>query len=128
MFLSQETPTLEETILNGQFDNVEFCIEAEEFLDRLNEKTRTKVYYNIRKVQHIQDEKLFKKLDGDIWEFRTLYRKERIRLFAFRHPEGDIETVVVTTHGIIKKTSKIPRKEILKAKEIRKEFLNSKKK
>jgi len=110
------------------FDKVEFCKDAEKFLDGLEEKTRTKVYYNIRKAQHIQNEKLFKKLDGHIWEFKTLYKKEHIRLFAFRHRESDIETVVVTTHGIIKKTSKIPKKEIQKAKEIRKDYLNSKEK
>ena len=108
------------------FERVEFCKEAEEFLDNLEEKTRNKVYYNIRKAQYIQDENLFKKLEDDIWEFRTLYKKEKIRLFAFRHRVGNIETVIITTHGIIKKTSRVPRKEIQKAKDIRTSYLNSK--
>jgi len=107
------------------FDKVEFTEEAEGFLDNLDEKTRNKVYYNIRKAQHIQDENLFKKLDGAIWEFRTLYNKQKIRLFAFRYRKGNIETVVITTHGIIKKTITIPRKEIEKAKQIRIKYLNS---
>ena len=110
------------------FDKLEFCTDAEKFMDNLDEKTRNKVYYNIRKAQLVNDDKLFKKLDGQIWEFRTLYKKEHIRLFAFRHREGDIETVVVTTHGIVKKTAKVPKQEIKKAKQIRKEYLNSKKK
>ena len=107
------------------FDKVEFTEEAEKFLDKLQEKTRNKVYYNIRKAQHVQDENLFKKLDGEIWEFRTLYKKEKIRLFAFRYRKDNIETVVITTHGIVKKTSGVPKKEITKAKKIRTQYLNS---
>jgi len=43
------------------FDKVEFTEEAERFLDKLKEKNRNKVYYNIRKAQQIQDQNLFKK-------------------------------------------------------------------
>ena len=109
------------------FDKLEFCSDAEDFMNNLDQKTRNKVYYNIRKAQMVNDDKLFKKLEGEIWEFRTLYNKEHIRLFAFRHREGDIETVVVTTHGMIKKTSKVPKKEIKKANAIRNIYLESKK-
>ena len=38
------------------------------------------------------------------------------------------ETLVIATHGIVKKTQKTPLKEIAKAEEIRKEYFNSKKK
>ncbi len=76
------------------FDKVEFTAEAEKFLDKLEEKTRNKVYYNIRKAQHVKDENLFKKLDGEIWEFRTLFKKEKIRLFAFRYRKDNVETMV----------------------------------
>jgi phage-related protein len=108
------------------FDKLEFCNDAENFMDSLDEKTRNKVYYNIRKAQMVNDDTLFKKLDGEIWEFRTLYNKKHIRLFAFRYREGDIETVVVATHGMVKKTSKVPRKEIKKANEIRIAYQESK--
>ena len=37
------------------------------------------------------------------------------------------DTLVLTTHGIIKKTQKTPSKEIAKAERIRKEYFNSKK-
>ena len=30
-----------------------------------------------------QDKELFKKLNDEIWEFRTLYNKTHYRLFAF---------------------------------------------
>ena len=38
------------------------------------------------------------------------------------------ETLVIATHGIVKKTQKTPQKEITKAEEIRKEYFNNKKK
>ena len=45
---------------------------------------------------------------------------------AFLDTEQD--TLVIATHGIIKKTQKTPLKEIAKAEEIRKEYFNNKKK
>ena len=73
------------------------------------------------------DKDLFKKLDDSdvICVFRTLYNGISYRLFAFW--DTDKETLVITTHGIIKKTQKTPFKEIAKAKEIRKMYFNSKK-
>jgi hypothetical protein len=47
--------------------------DAVEFLDRLDVKTREKIYYNAKKSQYISDHELFKKLNEHIWEFRTLY-------------------------------------------------------
>ena len=70
------------------FDKVLFCKDAETFLDNLDEKIRNKVIYNIRKAQYIKDENLFKKIDREIWEFRTLYNKVKIRLFAFKYKRG----------------------------------------
>ena len=73
------------------------------------------------------DKTFFKKLEGsDIWEFRTLYDGIQYRIFAFWDTEE--ETLVLTTHGIIKKTPKTPAKEIEKAERIRKEYFNSKNK
>lgn len=36
------------------------------------------------------------------------------------------DTVVISTHGIIKKTDKVPKKEIYKAEKIRKEYFKNK--
>jgi phage-related protein len=63
---------------------VEFLEEAAEFLEQLDDKAREKIIYNIRKAQIINDNELFKKLTGEIWEFRTLYKNIKYRLFAFR--------------------------------------------
>jgi mRNA-degrading endonuclease RelE of RelBE toxin-antitoxin system len=59
---------------------VRFLEEAAEFLDSLDEKAREKIIYNIRKAQVINDNDLFKKLSGEIWEFRTLFNKTYYRL------------------------------------------------
>jgi phage-related protein len=98
---------------------VKFLEEAKEFLDNLENKPREKVIYNIRKAQLVQDKELFKKLRGEIWEFRTLYNKTYYRLFAFWDKIDNIETIVVSTHGLIKKSDKTPLSEIIKAERLR---------
>ncbi len=106
--------------------NVEFLEEAIEFLDKLDDKSRKKILYNIYKARVVIDKKLFKKLSGETWEFRTIYNKKYYRLFAFWDNTGITETVVISTHGIVKKTDKIPRSEIEKAERIRKQYFELK--
>ena len=101
--------------------------EAVRFLESLDEKVRTKIAYNIEKAMLVVDKALFKKMgSSDIWEFRTLYNGMSYRLFAFW--DTDKETLVVATHGLIKKTQRTPSKEILKAEELRKLYFGLKKK
>ena len=97
--------------------------EAQEFIDNLEIKARNKVLYNLSKAQEIQDQELFKKLDGEIWEFRTRYNNVSYRLFAFWDKTRD--AVVICSHGLIKKVQKTPRIEIEKAEKIRKEYLKT---
>ena len=52
---------------------IELLPEAVEFLELLDDKARSKIYYNIKKAQFVKDNELFKKLNDFIWEFRTLY-------------------------------------------------------
>ncbi len=66
----------------AKFDVI-FLIEAREFLFGLDEKTRNKIIFNIDKAKVKNDNELFKKLNGEIWEFRTLFNKEQLRIFAF---------------------------------------------
>ncbi len=71
------------------------------------------------------DKKLFKKLENsNIWEFRTMYNGNCYRLFSFWDTE--IETLVIATHGIVKKTQKTPAKEIAKAEDMRREYFEQK--
>ena len=101
--------------------------EADAFLDTLRQDIKDKIVYNVDKVANgDMDKDLFKKLDGtDIWEFRTLYKGIQYRLLAFW--DTDAETLVIATHGFVKKTQKTPSKEINKAEAIRKLYFNSKK-
>ncbi|MFD0799216.1 type II toxin-antitoxin system RelE/ParE family toxin [Maribacter chungangensis] len=103
-------------------------VEAFEFIEKQNLKARKKIFQNIRRAEQQSDPKLFKKLTDEIWEFRTLYSGNQYRLLAFWDKEDKSETLVFATHGIIKKTSKVDKKEINKADRIRKEYFKNKKK
>jgi phage-related protein len=103
-----------------------FLNEAFEFLSGLERKQYEKILYNIRKSQVELDPELFKKLSDDIWEFRTLYQGLQYRLLAFWDKTSTINTLVVSTHGFVKKRSKVPDKEIQKAVNIRTKYLAEK--
>lgn len=105
-----------------------FLTEAREFLLGIDEKSRDKVIFNIDKAKIKTDNDLFKKLKGEIWEFRTLFNKTHFRLFAFWDKENNQQTLVLTTHGIVKKTDKTPEKEIGKAEKIRLKYFELKNK
>jgi phage-related protein len=83
-------------------------------------------YFNIDKATFINDPEIFKKLEDDIWEFRTLYQQQAIRLFAFWDKDDKSETLIISTHGLIKKTQKTPIKEIEKAKKVRADYFKFK--
>lgn len=92
--------------------------EAFEFLQSLDKKHSEKILYNVRKSQSDRNPELFKKLKDDIWEFRTLYQGLQYRLLAFWDKTENKETLVVSTHSFVKKRSKVPDSEQLKAKHI----------
>lgn len=103
-----------------------FLEEAFEFLKSLDSKHYEKILYNIRKVQIETDSELFKKLNNEIWEFRTLYQGIQYRFLAFWDKSKSNETLVISTHGFIKKRSKVPDNEIDKALNIRLKYLSNK--
>lgn len=82
-------------------------------------KPKAKIYYTIDKAKLTNDPKLFKKLEDEIWEFRTKYAGLQYRLFAFWDKTDKTDTLVLATSGIVKKTNKIPKADIEKAKKIR---------
>lgn len=94
------------------------------YLDSLPEKVRDKIAYNISKSRYFIDKELFKKLNDDIWEFRTRYQGMTYRLLAFW--DNDTGNLVVATHGFIKKTQKTPESEIARAETLRKEYFINK--
>ena len=103
-----------------------FLEQAILFLQSLDLKTRKKIYYNIDKASYGLDPKLFKKLDDEIWEFRTKYMGQQYRLFAFWDKTEKTEALVIATHGIVKKVNKVPKSDIEKAKQIKSIYFNLK--
>lgn len=89
------------------------------FLESQNEKIKKKIVSNIDKSRYEWNNELFKKLENtEIWEFRTKYNGKAYRLFSFW--DKGRKSLVVATHGFIKKSQKTPAKEIHKAEEIMK--------
>ena len=100
---------------------------AKEFLQRITSKAREKIISTARKASYTIDPKLFKKLTGtDLWEFRTLYDGKQYRLLAFWDKTKEVDTLVIASHGFIKKTDKTPIKEIERASKIMKEYFELK--
>ena len=110
--------------INSHF-KVLYSEETIEFLKELPIKAKQKVLYNIEKCMNgYVDDELFKKLENsNIWEFRTFYNGIAYRLFSFC--DININSLVIVTHGIIKKSQKTPKKEIEKAERIRLEYLEN---
>jgi phage-related protein len=102
--------------------------EVWDLLDSIDEKSKDKILYNIDKAKYVNDPELFKKLDELIWEFRTKHKKTYFRLLSFWDKTDKTETLVVATHGIIKKTDKISKAEIEKAKAIMQQYFEQKSK
>lgn len=111
--------------MNKLFEII-FLDEAFEFLMGLDRKHYEKILYNIRKAQTEHNPELFKKLNNEIWEFRTLYQGLQYRLLAFWDKTSSTETLVISTHGFIKKRSKVPDNEIQKAIALRTKYFEEK--
>lgn len=109
-----------------QYFETRFLEEADKFISTLDLKTARKLFYNIDLAEQTNDPRLFKKLKNDIWEFRTLYSGLQIRLLAFWDKTDGKETLVMATHGFIKKVDKVPKNEIERAVKIREKYFDNK--
>ena len=103
-----------------------FLEEAELFISGLEEKTIKKILYNIDLAEQTNDPKLFKKLNDEIWEFRTRYNGKQIRLLAFLDKSNKSQTLVIACNGFIKKTDKIPNNEMEKATNLKLNYFDNK--
>jgi phage-related protein len=103
-----------------------FLDEADKFISGLDKKTARKVFYNIDLAEQTNDPKLLKKLQNEIWEFRTKFAGLQIRLLAFWDKTDNKETLVIATHGFIKKVDKVPTNEINRAVRLRDKYFNNK--
>ena len=101
--------------------NVLLTDDVKDFIRSLPEKARKKVTYNIRRVESGEvDKDLFKKINNEIWELRTSFNGMCYRLLAFWDKER--KALIIATNGFVKKTWKIPQKEIDKAETIMKQY------
>jgi phage-related protein len=103
-----------------------FLDQADQFIAGLDHKAIRKLFYNIDLAEQTNDPKLFKKLQGEIWEFRIRHGRLQIRLLAFWDKTNVMETLVFATHGFIKKIDKVPANEIDRAENIRKKYFENK--
>lgn len=103
-----------------------FLEEADEFISGLDLKAIKKIFYNIDLAEQTNDPKLFKKLQNDIWEFRTKYAGLQIRLLAFWDKTDNNETLVIATQGFIKKGDKVPKNEIDRAVRLKDTYFSNK--
>jgi phage-related protein len=96
---------------------------VQEFLDSLSVKVAQKVLWTLRLLEDLEivPSIYFKKLIGtdEIWECRIQYVSNIYRIFCF----FDSHSVVVLTHGLVKKSQKTPQREIDKAELYRKDYL-----
>jgi len=109
-----------------KYFETKFLEEAEEFISELDLKMIKKIFYNIDLAEQTNDPKLFKKLQNDIWEFRTKYAGIQIRLLAFWDKTDNKKTLVLATHGLIKKIDKVPANEIDRAARLRVKYFENK--
>ena len=70
---------------------------------------------DIDKAKVLNDPKLFKNLSDNILEFCTKYDGLQYRLLAFWDKAQKTNTLIVLTHGFIKKVDKLSLSEINKA-------------
>jgi phage-related protein len=111
-----------------KYFETKFLEEAKEFISGLDRKIVKKIFYNIDLAEQTNDPQLFKKLQNDIWELRTKYAGHQIRLLAFWDKTDNKETLVLATHGFIKKDDKVLANEINRAKKLRDKYFESKQK
>ncbi|MCX8491415.1 MAG: type II toxin-antitoxin system RelE/ParE family toxin [Cyclobacteriaceae bacterium] len=109
-----------------RYFDTRFLEEADNFIADLKPKTVKKILYNIDLAEQTNDPRLFKKLQKDIWEFRTKYEGLQIRFLAFWDKTDNKETLVMATHGFIKKVDKVPENEIERAVRIRERYFGTK--
>lgn len=111
-----------------RFFETRFMEEANEFIAKLDAKTIRKIFYNIDLAEQTNDPKLFKKLQNDIWELRTKFGGLQIRLLAFWDKTDNKQTLVIATHGFVKKVDKVPSGEIERASRLRDKYFENKRK
>ena len=95
-----------------------------DFYNPLDKKLKDKVDYVLQIIISVEriSTKFFKHLDDGIYEIRIEHKGDIYRIFSF-FDEGRL---IILLHGIQKKTQKTPRKELDRAKKLRREYYEKK--
>lgn len=105
------------------YEKIDGTCPVAEFLDSLNEKMFAKVARNIDILEKHNinlHEPLVKYLEEGIFELRTQVGSDITRIFYFFF----VGKKIILTNGFVKKTQKIPRKQIELAIEYKKDYLS----
>jgi phage-related protein len=98
----------------------------ENFFDNQTEKVQSKILWTLRIIEEVEyiPEVYFKHLKdtSGIYEIRVQSGSNIFRILCF----FDIENLVVIGHGFQKKSQKIPKQQIEKAEQIKKEYYDNK--
>ncbi|HNS18117.1 MAG TPA: type II toxin-antitoxin system RelE/ParE family toxin [Bacteroidales bacterium] len=105
--------------------SVVLLIPAKDFIFGLDLKTQSKIYFVLDKASYVNDPSLFKKLQNEIWEFRIQVKSLKIRLLAFWDKRNEEQTLVISTHGFIKKSERVNKNEIDKAVNNKKQYFEN---
>jgi phage-related protein len=95
-----------------------------EFYNPLKQSVKNKIDYVLQIMISVEriSTKFFRHLEDGIYEIRIEADSNIYRIFAF----FDDKKLLILLHGIQKKTQKTPRKEIEKAKKLRRDYYASK--
>jgi phage-related protein len=100
---------------------------VDKFIKNIDPKIARKIFYNVDLAEQTNDPRLLKKIRDEIWEFRVRHGNIQIRLLAFWDKRDSKNTLILVSHGFIKKGDKVPGTEIDRAKKIRSRYFESKK-
>ena len=96
--------------------------ESEVFFESLDDSNKAKIVRIIKRfadIGKIFNNEQFRKVEGPIWEFKNY----QTRVLMYHCPNH----CIALTHGFIKKGPKIPKKEIDRANQIKREYDSTRK-
>lgn len=105
---------------------VKFSSEANKYFGKLDNKVKKKFFVAIDKLEAGFKGRWFEPLRDGIWEFRQRDNQKFYRIYAFWDKTEKVETLVICTHGMDKKSNKTPNSEIEKAKRIKDNYFKTK--
>jgi phage-related protein len=96
----------------------------EEFFVSQNQKVKNKIIWTLELIEDVEiiPTKYLKNVDGKLYEIRVKVGSDIFRIFSF----FDSGKLIILANGFQKKSNKLPKSEIRKAKKIMQEYFDSK--